>query len=123
MKKTAADMLAAARAVVPNISVEEAKALLGRPDVLFLDVRDGTEVALGKVKGALHTQRGLLEFKADPASPYHVKEITPEKTLITYCASGGRSALAGQTLQEMGYTKVFNLGKFQDWKDGGGEVE
>lgn len=116
-------MLAAARAVVPNISVEEAKALLGRPDVLFLDVRDGTEVALGKVKGALHTQRGLLEFKADPASPYHVKEITPEKTLITYCASGGRSALAGQTLQEMGYTKVFNLGKFQDWKDGGGEVE
>ncbi len=123
MKKTAADMLAAARAAVPNISVEDAKKLLGRPDVLFLDVRDGTEVALGKVKGALHTQRGLIEFKADPASPYHVKEITPEKTLITYCASGGRSALAGQTLQEMGYTKVFNLGKFQDWKDGGGEVE
>jgi rhodanese-related sulfurtransferase len=124
MVKTAAEMLAAARAVVPNISIEDAKKLVGDPNVVFLDVRDGTELqASGKVKGAVHAQRGLLEFKADPASPYHVKEITPEKTLITYCASGGRSALAGQTLQEMGYTKVFNLGKFQDWKDGGGEVE
>ncbi len=124
MVKTAADMLAAARAVVPNISIDDAKKLIGDPNVVFLDVRDGTELqASGKVKGAIHAQRGLLEFKADPASPYHVKEITPEKTLITYCASGGRSALAGQTLQEMGYTKVFNLGKFQDWKDGGGPTE
>ncbi len=123
MTKTAAEMLAAAKAEVPNVSLEDAKKMLGRKDVLFLDVRDGTEVALGKVKGALHVQRGLLEFKVDPASPYHVKEITPEKTLITYCASGGRSALAGKTLKEMGYTKVFNLGKFQEWKDGGGEVE
>jgi rhodanese-related sulfurtransferase len=124
MPKTVADMLAAARADVPTISLDQAKKLLGRPDVLFLDVRDGTELqATGKVKGAIHTQRGLLEFKADPASPYHVKDITPDKTLITYCASGGRSALAGKTLQEMGYTNVFNLGKFQDWKDGGGEIE
>ena len=123
MPKTYADMLAAAKAVVPTISVEEAKRLVGSPNVVFLDVRDGTEVALGKVKGALHVQRGLLESKVDPASPGYVKEITPEKTLITYCASGGRAALAGQTLKEMGYTKVLNLGKFQDWKDGGGEVE
>jgi rhodanese-related sulfurtransferase len=123
MPKTAAEYLTAAKAEVPTISLEEAKKLLGNKDVLFLDVRDGTEVALGKVKGALHVQRGLLEFKVDPASPYHVKEITPEKTLITYCASGGRSALAGKTLKEMGYTKVFNLGKFQDWKDGGGQTE
>ena len=123
MIKTAAEMLAAAKAEVPTISIEEAKALLGRKDVLFLDVRDGTEVALGKVKGALHVQRGLLEFKVDPASPHHVKEITLEKTLITYCASGGRAALAGQTLKEMGYSKVLSLGKFEDWKNGGGEVE
>ena len=123
MPKTYADMLAAAKAVVPTISVEEAKRLVGSPNVVFLDVRDGTEVALGKVKGALHVQRGLLEGKVDPASPGYVKEITPEKTLITYCGSGGRAALAGQTLKEMGYTKVLNLGKFQDWKDGGGEVE
>jgi rhodanese-related sulfurtransferase len=124
MNKNVADLLAAARAAVPTISLDEAKALLGRPDVVFLDVRDGTELqASGKVKGAIHAQRGLLEFKADPASPYHVKDITADKTLITYCASGGRSALAGQTLMEMGYSKVFNLGKFQDWKDGGGPVE
>ena len=123
MTKTYADMLAAAKAEVPTISVEEAKRLLGSPNVVFLDVRDGTEVALGKVKGALHVQRGLLESKVDPASPGYVKEITPEKTLITYCASGGRAALAGQTLKQMGYTKVLNLGKFQDWKDGGGETE
>ena len=123
MTKTYADMLAAARAEVPMISVEEAKRLVGSPKEVFLDVRDGTEVALGKVKGALHVQRGLLEGKVDPASPGYVKEITPEKTLITYCASGGRAALAGQTLKEMGYTKVLNLGKFQDWKDGGGETE
>ena len=123
MIKTAAEMLAAAKAEVPTISIEEAKALLGRKDVLFLDVRDGTEVALGKVKGALHVQRGLLEFKVDPASPHHVKEITLEKTLITYCASGGRAALAGKTLKEMGYSKVLSLGKFEDWKNGGGEVE
>jgi rhodanese-related sulfurtransferase len=49
--------------------------------------------------------------------------LTPDKTIITYCASGGRSALAGKTLKDMGYTKVFNLGKFQDWKDAGGETE
>jgi len=123
MTKTYADMLAAARTEVQSISVEDAKKLLGDPNVLFLDVRDGTEVALGKVKGALHVQRGLLESKVDPASPGYVKEITPDKTLITYCASGGRAALAGQTLKEMGYTKVLNLGKFGDWKDGGGETE
>ena len=123
MPKTFADMLAAAKAAVSTISVADAKKLLGDPNVVFLDVRDGTEVANGKVKGALHVQRGLLEGKVDPASPGYVKEITPEKTLITYCASGGRAALSGQTLKEMGYTKVFNLGKFQDWKDGGGEVE
>jgi rhodanese-related sulfurtransferase len=123
MTKTYADMLAAARAVVKTISIEDAKKLLGDPNVVFLDVRDGTEVALGKVKGALHVQRGLLESKVDPASPGYVAAITPEKTLITYCASGGRAFLAGQTLQEMGYARVMNMGKFQDWKDAGGATE
>lgn len=124
MTKTAKDYLETARAEVPTISCEDATKLLGRKDVVFLDVRDGTELqATGKVKGALHINRGLLEFKADPASPYYAPELTPDKTIITYCASGGRSALSGKTLKDMGYSKVFNLGKFQDWKDGGGEVE
>ncbi len=124
MSKTAQEFLNAARAEVPTISREEATKLMGREDVVFLDVRDGTELqATGKIKGALHVNRGVLEFKADPESPYYAKELTPDKTIITYCASGGRSALAGKTLKDMGYKKVFNLGKFQDWKDAGGEVE
>jgi len=124
MSKTAQEFLNAARAEVPTISREEASKLMGREDVVFLDVRDGTELqATGKIKGALHVNRGALEFKADPESPYYAKELTPDKTIITYCASGGRSALAGKTLKDMGYKKVFNLGKFQDWKDAGGEVE
>ena len=79
MTKTYADMLTAARAEVQSISVEDAKKLVGDPKFVFLDVRDGTEVALGKVKGALHVQRGLLESKVDPASPGYVKDITSEK--------------------------------------------
>ena len=118
------DMLAAANAVVPKISPAEAKALAGRPDVLFVDVRDGTEVqASGKVKGAVHAQRGLIEFKADPDMPSHDKAFDRSKTIITYCASGGRSALAGKTLKDMGYEKVMNLGGFAGWVEAGGEVE
>jgi rhodanese-related sulfurtransferase len=124
MTKTAKDFLEAAKAEVPTITKAEVEKLMGRDDVVILDVRDGTELqASGKVKGALHINRGVLEFKADPASPYYEKTLTPDKTIITYCASGGRSALAGKTLKDMGYTKVFNLGKFQDWKDNGGETE
>ena len=124
MAKTAQEYLNAAKAEVPGITLEDAKKLLGNPDVVFLDVRDGTEVqATGKVKGAVHINRGVLEFKADPASPNKAPELDTEKTIITYCASGGRAALAGKTLKEMGYKKVLNLGKFQDWKDSGGEVE
>jgi rhodanese-related sulfurtransferase len=124
MTKTSKDFLEAAKAEVPTITKAEVEKLMGRKDVVILDVRDGTELqASGKVKGALHINRGVLEFKADAASPYHAPELTPDKTIITYCASGGRSALAGKTLKDMGYTKVFNLGKFQDWKDAGGETE
>ncbi|MDE2385440.1 MAG: rhodanese-like domain-containing protein [Alphaproteobacteria bacterium] len=124
MSKTMQEFLNAARAEVPTISREEVKALMGKHDVVILDVRDASEVAAsGKVKGAINISRGLIEFKADPESPYYAPELKPEKTIITYCASGGRSALAGKTLKEMGYNKVFNLGKFQEWKDAGGEVE
>ena len=91
---------------------------------LVVDVRDGTEVlASGKVKGAVHAQRGLLEFKADPEMPSHDPEFRRDRTVIVYCASGGRSALAGKTLQDMGYADVRNLGGFKGWVDAGGEVE
>jgi rhodanese-related sulfurtransferase len=122
--KTVQAMLAEAEAVVPRISPEEAKALLGRTDVLFLDVREPAEVAAsGKVPGALAVPRGLVEFRADPASPLHDAAFDRAKTVVAYCASGGRSALVGKTLKEMGYADVQNLGGFKGWLDAGGEVE
>ena len=117
-------MLAEAEAAVPRISPEEAKSLVGRADVLFLDVREPPEVAAsGKVPGALAIPRGLVEFRADPASAMHDKAFDRNKTVIAYCASGGRSALVGKTLKDMGYANVRNLGGFKGWVDAGGSVE
>jgi rhodanese-related sulfurtransferase len=122
--KTVQTMLAEADAQVPRISPQEAKALVGRSDVLFLDVREPPEVAAsGKVPGAVAVPRGLVEFRADPASPMHDAAFDRGKTIVAYCASGGRSALVGKTLREMGYEKVRNLGGFKGWVDAGGEVE
>lgn len=122
--KTVQEMLAAAEAEVPRISPEEAKDLVGRPDVLFLDVREPAEVAAsGKVPGALAVPRGLVEFRADPSSPLHDAAFDRAKTVVAYCASGGRSALVGQVLKEMGYANVRNLGGFKAWVDAGGAVE
>jgi rhodanese-related sulfurtransferase len=122
--KTVQAMLAEAEAAVPRISPEEAKGLLGRTDVLFLDVREPTEVAAsGKVRGALAVPRGLVEFRADPASPMRDAAFDRAKTIVAYCASGGRSALVGKTLKDMGYANVRNLGGFKGWLDAGGEIE
>ena len=124
MVKLIMEQVAAAKVAVPEISVEEVKAMLGRGDVLIVDVRDDNEVAAsGKVKGAVHASRGMLEFRADETTPYHNEAFSKDKTVILYCASGGRSALGGQALQELGYTDVRNLGGFQGWVDAGGEVE
>ena len=124
MPATVKEMLAAARAAVPMIAPEEAAALVAQGKAVVVDVRDGTEVqASGKVKGALHVPRGLLEFKADPESPMYEPSFQKTKTIILYCASGGRSALAGKTLKDMGYADVRNLGGFQDWMMSGGAVE
>jgi rhodanese-related sulfurtransferase len=122
--KTVQAMLAEAEAAVPRISPEEAKGLLGRTDVLFLDVREPTEVATsGKVRGALAVPRGLVEFRADPGSPMRDAAFDRAKTIVAYCASGGRSALVGKTLKDMGYANVRNLGGFKGWLDAGGEIE
>ena len=114
------EKVAAAKAEVPAISPEEAADLRGRDDVLFVDVRDPDEVAKsGRVAGALNVSRGMLEFRADPASPYHDKAFSPDKTVILYCASGGRSALGGKALHELGYEDVRNMGAFKDWAEKG----
>jgi rhodanese-related sulfurtransferase len=67
--------------------------------------------------------RGMLEFRADPESPYYDKNFARDKNVILYCASGGRSALGGKLLKDMGYEHVYNLGAFKDWAEGGGAVD
>lgn len=117
-------MMEAANASVPRITPAQAGEMIGNGNVVVLDVRDAMEVAQsGKIAGAVHIPRGLLEFKADPESPAHDKSLDKGKAVILYCASGGRSALAGKTLKDLGYDKVFNLGGFKDWAESGGPVE
>lgn len=123
MPVTAKQLIEAANAVVPKISGQEAQDLVAK-GALLVDLRDGTEIAAtGKAVGALHVPRGLLEFKADPTSPAADKNFATDKTVILYCASGGRAALAGKLLRDMGYVKVYNLGGLKDWIDVGGKVE
>src|ERR1051326_8311232 len=123
MSKSIMELVAAAKQAVPAISPADAAALMGRDDVLVVDVRDLPELADGgKGKGALQVSRGMLEFRADETTPYHNPAFSKAKTIILYCASGGRAALAGKALQELGYTKVFNLGGFKDWVEAGGAV-
>ena len=117
-------MLEAANAVVPRITPAEAREMMAKGTTLVVDVRDAPEVAQsGKVAGAVHVSRGMLEFRADPESPYHDKSFDKSKTVILYCASGGRSALAGKVLKDMGYDRVYNLGAFKDWAESGAPVD
>ena len=124
MSGSVKELLAAANGSVPTISPQDAKALIDRGQVLVVDVRDGLELqSTGKVQGAKHVSRGMLEFKADPESPYYDNAFDREKTVIVYSASGGRSALAGKTLQDLGYKDVRNLGGFKGWAESGGAIE
>lgn len=118
------EMMQAANAAVPRIGAEEARELMTKPGTLVVDVRDAPEVKVsGKVAGAINVSRGMLEFRADPEPPYHDPQFSKDKTVIVYCASGGRSALSGKVLKDMGYGKVYNLGGFKDWAESGGAVE
>ncbi len=123
MAVTLKDLLDAANAVVPRISGAEAQSLVAAGAVL-VDIRDGIEVQdTGKAEGSLHIPRGLLEFRADPASSSHEARLRPDRPVVLHCAAGGRAALAGKLLKDMGYTQVFNLGGFKDWVEAGGPVE
>ncbi|MGY4333354.1 rhodanese-related sulfurtransferase [Bradyrhizobium sp. LB7.2] len=116
MATSVKQMLEAANAGVPKITPEQATEMIATGNTLVLDVRDAPEVAAsGKIAGAVNVSRGMLEFRADPESPYHDKNFDTNKTIILYCASGGRSALAGKVLKDMGYEKVYNVGGFKDW--------
>ena len=124
MPTTVKQMLEAANAAVPKLTPAQAKEIIAKGDALVVDVRDAPEVqASGKVAGAVHVSRGMLEFRADPDLPSHDKNFSKDKTVILYCGSGGRAALAGKMLKDLGYEKVYNLGGFKDWADSGGAVE
>jgi len=107
------------------LSVEEAKAMLGRDDVLFVDVRDVRELAeSGRIPGARHVPRGLLEFWIDPASPYHKPFFAEDRTFVFYCALDWRSALSAKAAQDMGLAPVAHLaGGLEAWIAAGGPVE
>ena len=124
MATSVKQLLEAANAVVPKVTPAQAREMMAKGNTLVVDVRDAPELEKsGKVAGAVHHSRGMLEFRADPESPYHDKSFARDKTIIIYCASGGRSALAGKVLKDMGYGQVYNMGAFKDWADSGGAVE
>jgi rhodanese-related sulfurtransferase len=117
-------MMDAANAAVPRITAAQAREMIAQGNALVVDVREPAEVETsGKVAGAVPIPRGLLEFRADPESPSHDKNFAKNKNVIVYCGSGGRAALSGKLLKDMGYQRVYNLGGFKDWADAGGEVE
>jgi len=124
MPTSVKQMLEAANAAVPRVTPDQAREMIAKGNTLVVDVRDTAEVERsGKVAGAVHVSRGMLEFRADPESPYHDKNFAKDKTVILYCASGGRSALSAKTLKDLGYERVYNLGAFKDWAEGGGAVD
>jgi rhodanese-related sulfurtransferase len=117
-------MMEAANAAVPKITPAQAREMIVKGNTLVVDVRDAPEVEKsGKVAGAVHVSRGMLEFRADPESPYHDKNFAKDKTIILYCASGGRSALGGKVLKDMGYSQVYTVGAFKDWVESGGAID
>ena len=117
-------LLAAARAKIEEIPAAEALALREDDSVQIVDIRDVRELDRdGMIPGALHAPRGMLEFWVDPASPYHREVFASGKKFVLYCASGWRSALAAETLQDMGLEPVAHIeGGFSAWKEAGGPV-
>lgn len=123
MAESVRDMVAAAKAEIPEIPAEEALRLVASGECVLVDVREDAEVARGKARGAVHASRGTIEFKADPQSEKRPGALHPDRTVVVYCGSGARAALAGKTLKALGYRDVRNMGGFQGWIDAGGEVE
>ena len=115
------ELLNEANELVPRIDFHDACLLMNDPNTIILDVREGHELReSGKIKGAIHVPRGLLEFVFRPED--HVE--VPEKIkILVYCAAGARAALAAKTLMYIGYKDVFNLGGFKEWVENGGEIE
>ncbi len=118
--KTAAQMVQEAKQRVENLTVEQVAAELEQENALLVDLREPNELEQGVIPGAVSAPRGMLEFYADPTSPYHRNEFDPGRRVILHCAAGSRSALAADTLQQMGYTNVAHLdGGLKAWTAAG----
>ncbi len=124
LKKGYQQLIAEAREKIVTLSVDEARARLGNDDVVFVDIRDVRELEReGLVPGAFHAPRGMLEFWADPDSPYYKDVFGSGKELVLYCQSAWRSSLAAAALTEMGVPRVCHFeGGFRAWKDAGAPV-
>ena len=118
-------MLADANAAVETLSVAQAQQLASDKGVVFVDLRDPRELEReGKMPGAFHCPRGMLEFWIDPASPYAKPVFQEDKKFVFFCAGGWRSALAAQTAQAMGLKPVAHIeGGFGAWAKAGAPVE
>jgi rhodanese-related sulfurtransferase len=117
-------MLAEANAAVPRLNPVEVREIIGKRNNLIVDVRDAPELASGgKLKGTVNVSRGMPEFRADPESPFHNPAFQKNKPVLIYCGSGGRTALSGKTLKELGYQSVYNAGGFKELADAGLDTE
>jgi rhodanese-related sulfurtransferase len=117
-------MLAEANAAVPRLNPAEVREMISKGNALLVDVRDMPELASGgKLKGAVNASRGMLEFRADPESPFHNPAFQKDKNVLVYCGSGGRAALSGKTLKDLGYQSVYNAGGFKELSEAGLETE
>ncbi|HUN57983.1 MAG TPA: rhodanese-like domain-containing protein [Candidatus Binataceae bacterium] len=125
LKKSVKELVAEANAEIETVDATTAMKLKEDPNVLLVDLRDIRELNRdGKVPGALHAPRGMLEFWVDPESPYYKEVFGSGKKFVFFCAGGLRSALAAQTVQRMGLEPVCHIeGGFRAWKEAGGSVE
>ena len=123
--KSAKELVAEANSRVTTVTVQDAIGLVNDPETVFVDLRDSAELQRdGKIPGAVHVNRGMLEFTLDPTLPYHNPVFSSGKKILFYCASGGRSSLAADTAQNMGLTRVSHLGGgFKNWKEANGPVD
>ena len=118
-------LLEEANAAIETIDTQQAITLVGNEDVVLVDLRDPRELEReGKIPGAFHCPRGMLEFWIDPESPYHKPVFGQDKKFVFFCAGGWRSALAAKTAKDMGLQPVAHIeGGFGAWKKAGGPVE
>jgi rhodanese-related sulfurtransferase len=118
-------LLSEAEAQITTLDTESVKGLLGRDDVVLVDIRDPRELEReGRIPGAFHCTRGMLEFWIDPESPYAKPLFQEDRTFVFFCAGGWRSALAAKTAHDMGLKPVAHMaGGFAAWKKAGGTVD